>query len=176
MGAFTTWPSWPASGSGTGGRCRSARRGRASAGAEPCQGRARHGRRSDAQRPPLTIFHLLLAPRDLQLRDAGLLHEVDQLFQLWRRSIASSPPGAIQPSELAAVFSGFSGFSREKGCILAQQPFKNLLHLRSGKRAEPAMSGSRPPGQPRQYRGSRRAFPSRALAQSHGPQLSARGR
>src|ERR1700704_2786533 len=64
-------------------RCRSARRG-ASLGR--CGSRAkaerRCGRRGDAHRPALDDLHLLLALGDLQLRDAGLLHEVDQLFQL----------------------------------------------------------------------------------------------
>src|SRR6266481_318039 len=50
----------------------------------------RRRRRGDAHRPTLDDLHLLLALGDLQLRDAGLLHEVDQLFQL--AQIHSFPP------------------------------------------------------------------------------------
>src|SRR5258708_23395497 len=39
-------------------------------------------RRGDAHRPALDDLHLLLALGDLQLGDAGFLHEVDPLFQL----------------------------------------------------------------------------------------------
>src|SRR6267142_4872889 len=64
-------------------RCRGDRR-RASLDGRRRRGKAERTRRrgGDTYRPALHDLHLLLALGDLQLRDTGLLHEVDQLFQL----------------------------------------------------------------------------------------------
>src|SRR6267143_5907860 len=61
-------------------------------------------RRGDAHRPALDDLHLLLAFGDLQLRDAGLLYEVDPLFQLAQihsflpSGWPLSPPNVRRPS------------------------------------------------------------------------------
>src|SRR5882762_3424113 len=139
MGAFTTWPSWPGSGSATNGAAGAAGAGRASAGAgavpEP-------GVAADAgamlTAPPLTIFTFSSPSVISSSAMPDSCTRSISFFSL-RRSIASSPPGGYSAlgtcGGLQWIFWIFAG----EGCILAQQPFENLLHLRSGKRAEPAM-------------------------------------
>src|SRR5467141_660035 len=87
----------------------------------------RRRRRGDTHRPALDDLHLLLALGDLQLRDAGFLHEVDQLFQLaqihsflpsgWRLSL----PNVRRPS-VPWRFPDFRHFSREKATFYRNKP------------------------------------------------------
>src|SRR6267378_611168 len=140
MGAFTTWPSWPASGSATGGAAGAPGAGRASAGAGAVP---RPSVAADAgamlTAPPLTIFTFSSPSVISSSAMPDSCTRSISFFSL-RRSIASSPPGGYSAlgtcGGLQWIFRIFAG----EGCILAQQPFENLLHLRSGKRAEPAMS------------------------------------
>src|SRR2546422_1141964 len=148
MGAFTTWPSWPASGSAAGGAAGAAGAGRASAaaGAVP-----RPTVATDAgailTAPPLTIF-TFSSPSVISSSAMPDSWTRSISFFSLRRSIASSPPGGYSAlgtcGGLQRIFWIFAG----EGCILAQQPFENLLHLRSGKRAEPAMSDRTHPVEP----------------------------
>src|SRR5437867_6024741 len=147
MGAFTTWPSWPASGSAAGGAAGAAGAGRASAGEGAVP---RPSVAADAgailTAPPLTIF-TFSSPSVISSSAIPDSWTRSISFFSLRRSIASSPPGgdsalrtcgSLQARSL--VFVRFSRFFAGEGCILAQQAFENPLHLRSGKRAEPAMS------------------------------------
>src|SRR5216683_5060162 len=93
MGAFTTWPSWPATGSATGGAAGATGAGRASAGAGAVP---RPSVVADAgamlTAPPLTIFTFSSPSVISNSAMPDSCTRSISFFSL-RRSIASSPPG-----------------------------------------------------------------------------------
>src|SRR3989442_233225 len=148
MGAFTTWLSGPASVPAAGGAAGAAGAGRASAGAGAVPGpRVAADAGAILTAPPLTIF-TFSSPSVISSSAMPDSWTRSISFFSLRRSIASSPPGGYSAlgtcGGLQRIFWIFAG----EGCILAQQPFENLLHLRSGKRAEPAMSDRTHPVEP----------------------------
>src|SRR5882762_3038392 len=148
MGAFTTWPSWPGSGSATNGAAGAAGAGRASAGAgavpEP-------GVAADAgamlTAPPLTIFTFSSPSVISSSAMPDSCTRSISFFSL-RRSIASLPSGWRLIPRTCGPFSGvfcrLYGFFAGERRILAQQASEDPLQFRSGERAEPAMSNYPP--------------------------------
>src|SRR6267378_7875636 len=143
MGAFTTWPSCPASGSATGDAAGAPGAGRASAGAGAVPGpsvAADVGAMLTA--PPLTIFTFSSPSVISSSAMPDSCTRSISFFSL-RRSIASSPSGGYSAlGTCGGVQWIFWIFAGER-CILAQQASEYLLQSRSGERAEPAV-GNRP--------------------------------